>query len=207
MRGLSPRQQLILQHMGVDVWQRRTVTEGVKPQYGDNELVENKNSGAPDSASIPNGNKSTQGNVAQHGSPQAAWWFIHPISIDTSEADDHQANQLYRGILHSVGLEADLVLSIDVQLPSDPDFQTIEADLRQIFGQGSPQVIFIMGEKLAQLILNTESTLEIMRTDANLTQHDLGRFVVSHSLQSILHAPLLKAEVWQDLIKARSLVG
>ena len=64
------------------------------------------------------------------------------------------------------------------------------------------KIIVAMGESVAQLLLNTQDSLENLRG----TLHSAGtaHIIATYNLTHLLNYPIDKAKVWQDLCLARS---
>ena len=64
------------------------------------------------------------------------------------------------------------------------------------------KIIVAMGESMAQLLLNTQDSLENLR--GKLHGAEKAHIIATYDLTHLLNYPLDKAKVWQDLCLARS---
>ena len=67
------------------------------------------------------------------------------------------------------------------------------------------KVVILMGQKVAQHFLQTSATFEGLRIAEQ--SFNGAAVIVTHSVGDLLKKPMLKAEVWQDLQQAITLMG
>ena len=71
--------------------------------------------------------------------------------------------------------------------------------LKQMQSKSGANHLLLLGEIAAQMVLDSEASLDDLRGLVTLPQHPQLKTLVSHSLSELLSLPEMKAVFWQDL--------
>ena len=110
--------------------------------------------------------------------------LVGEISMPASPLDIGLQSTLLSNILHALQIEKPTITH--AQNLTDVD----------------AKIIVAMGESMAQLLLNTQDSLENLR--GKLHGAEKAHIIATYDLTHLLNYPLDKAKVWQDLCLARS---
>jgi DNA polymerase len=121
----------------------------------------------------------------------AKWFVVRDASSEERE------DALLNGMLQAVGLRREQIYIVN-GMTNQP--KILQNEIERI----QPSVILVMGEKMAQVLLNRQETLSVLRTQPVNT----GSIptVVTFSTAYLLKKPLAKRLAWHDLQRAQQFV-
>ena len=226
--GISHRQALLLQDMGIDVWIAQDAPDPVAEPLSEQVPGAAAGSAAPDwqslQAEVSNCQRCALSatrtrTVFGVGNPAADIMLIGeaPGAEEDRQGEPFvgRAGKLLDAMLFSIGLDRDKVFICNVlkcRPPhnNDPEAEQIEACasyLDQQIAHVRPRLILALGRFAAHRLLDTDAPVWRMReADNTLPGSDIP-LVVTYHPASLLRNPENKARAWQDLCKVRQLVN
>jgi DNA polymerase len=226
--GISHRQALLLQDMGIDLWIAQDAPDPVAEPVSEQVPGVATGSAAPDWQSLQDEVSNCQRcalsatrtrTVFGVGNPAADIMLIGeaPGAEEDRQGEPFvgRAGKLLDAMLFSIGLDRDKVFICNVlkcRPPhnNDPEAEQIEACasyLDQQIAHVRPRLILALGRFAAHRLLDTDAPVWRMReADNTLPGSDIP-LVVTYHPASLLRNPENKARAWQDLCKVRQLVN
>jgi uracil-DNA glycosylase len=159
--------------------------------------------------------QSRQQVLVGEGDLQAAWLFV----TDYPDADEDAQGQIFPApplhtlldaLLHSIGLmRTEIYLTMAVKCyplksrsPTIEEQQTCRAYLTREIELIQPQMIIALGGLATQQVLNTQEPLKTLRGQFHYYEKQSIPVMPTYHPQYLLHRPIEKRKVWQDLQQA-----
>ncbi len=138
----------------------------------------------------------------------AKWCFVYALSDDHAIAETN----LFEAIRFALGLsqsDCHVIEAIAVsQACSEADAERgIKNSLSALIEEERPANIMVLGEELAQFLIETDKPLDVLRSESYRYQGGASGLYVTYGLKHLLAHPLDKRFVWQDLVKARKAIS
>lgn len=148
------------------------------------------------------------------GNPHANCLVLGEIAVSdaTDDAFAAQEKVLLKNMLHAIGLSLDAVFTVKpleclasaLRDPQETELQTCYQYLEKHIRLIQPQVILVMHQLTAQVLLQSENTLTQLRDQSHAFAQ--SKIIVTFPPTHLLKRPGDKAKAWQDLKQLKSLL-